>query len=260
VKKLILFSLMILCAATSLTVSVSDSAVDSQISVIKQALQRYFCYLVYWEGQEYRLGTPLPIKVTTDGEKFYAWIDDLVVAPKTQLSYFTQGKIKQTTAAVILGRGYNVALSPSMKNYAEDRDHFVSANVLKDSLSLPADCTPLYDSLMPFKERMLETVVSTMQKRLSAFAQRGIAKYPKEVTLIIADFNVDYPSTYVLVEPPDNSIYSVTLHNVQDYDSVAWEREGEYPLGGISMQSHHKPLLEKIRKHGIVRKIVLDQK
>jgi hypothetical protein len=75
-----------------------------------------------------------------------------------------------------------------------------------------------------------------------------------EVTLIIADFNIDYPYTYIMVEPV-NEVYRVTLHDPQNYDSDEYEREGEYPFG--EEYSVSKELLEKIHKHGIIRKITL---
>jgi hypothetical protein len=133
---------------------------------------------------------------------------------------------------------------------------FAAGPLITDTLTIPTDCTPRYEPLTRQKGRMVETVVSTLQKRLSAWMQRGIATYPREVTLNIADFNVDYPSTYILVEPPVE-LYTATLHKVSDYDSDEYERDGEYPLGEIRMKPHMKDLLEKIRKHGIVRKIVL---
>jgi hypothetical protein len=133
---------------------------------------------------------------------------------------------------------------------------FSIGRLSEDAITIPTDCNPRYDPPTPRKQRMLETVINTLQKHLSVFMRSGVSKYQSQITLTIADFNVDYPSTYILVEPPGH-LFTVTLHNPQDYDSDLYEREGEYPLREVRVKPHHKDLLEKIRKHGIVRKVTL---
>ena len=229
--------------------------VDYQPAPIKEALSRSLCYELYWQGQKYQVGVPLPLDIKIQQERFLAWIDDLKVAQGVRMSGFFIGRVKDGKGVALLDRGYNVDVSPQVPGYAEDRRHFVGGT-MKDTLTIPTDCTPRYDPPTPQKERKLQTVVTTMQKQLSSFVRIGAAKYPREITLIIADFNIDYPRTYVLVKPP-GELYTVTLHNRQDYDDDLYEREGEYPLGSLRVTPHLKDLLAKIHKHGIIRKIVL---
>ena len=101
---------------------------------------------------------------------------------------------------------------------------------------------------------MVKTVVSTMQKLLNNYASRGLAKYPKEVKIIIADFNMDYPFTYVIVEPV-KEVYMITLHDWDNYDSDEYERDGYYLNGEATMKSIPDRGLTEMRRHGIVRKI-----
>jgi hypothetical protein len=67
------------------------------------------------------------------------------------------------------------------------------------------------------------------------------------VTLIIADFNVDYPETLVLVEP-FGEVFRLTLHGPLHYDE-----RGGYTWVQIFHPSHDD--IEAIRQHGIVKRI-----
>lgn len=229
----------------------SSSTPGEKIARIKNAMVKSLCYDVYWaggwgHGEHYQRGVQLPFKIVIEGEKFYARVDPIGFV----------GKDRQPARATRIGidrDGRTVVIS----NYEKDMEQiFSGSSLIEDALVIPTDCTPHYDPPTPQKERMLQTVVSTMQKQLSSFVRMGAATYPQKVTLTIADFNIDYPSTYILVEPPGH-LYTVTLHNPQNYESDEYEREGEYPLGEIQVKPHLKPLLAKIRKHGVIREIVL---
>ena len=76
-----------------------------------------------------------------------------------------------------------------------------------------------------------------------------------DTKLIIADFNIDYPYTYVIVEP-DLKDFLVTLHDIQDYDSEAFEREGSYPFNVLYEISDQ--IEKKIREHGIIIDVKLE--
>jgi len=241
-----------LCLFLAATLHSALSAVDAEkIARIKKAVTDSLCYDVYWaggwgHGEDYRRGVPLPFKLLIEGEKFYARVDPIGFV----------GKYRQPMMADRIGfdRGDRAVV---VTNYEPDVDRkFLTGSLIEDTLTIPTDCTPRYDPPTPQKERMLQTVVNTMQRELSWLVREGIANYPNEVTLIIADFNVDYPSTYLLVEPPGN-LYTVTLHDPEHYESDKYERGGQYPSRNIQIKPHLKPLLAKIRKHGIIRKIVL---
>jgi len=216
---------------------------------IKTAIIRSLCYDVYWaggwgSGEFYRRAEALPLKLFIEGETFYARIDPI--------GFF--GKNKQPMRANRIGIVRSDQAVVVTNSKAGMDELFATKPIIKDTITIPANCTPHYDPTTPKKELMLRAVISTMQKRLSEFVKIGVAKYPRELTLIIADFNIDYPSTYILVKQT-KELYSVTLHDPQNYDSDEYEQSGEYPFGGVYNKS--KSLLAKIRKHGITRKIVL---
>lgn len=227
---------------------------DDQLAGITRVLIRNFCFEIYWWGRSYNTGVPLTVEVKVQGEQFFAWVHDIEAGKGVRMAGVYKGMVKETHAAIIDSGAYNVALSPPAPLYLEERRHFESPPVFKTKLIIPTECTPSYDPPTPRKERMLETVVNTLRIRLSDFVRTGIALYPHEVTIIIADFNPDYPETLILVES-SGEVFVVTLHDPRDYDSHKYERQGEYPLG----QRHHpqKDLMRKIRRHGIIREIVL---
>ncbi len=247
--KLLLFIISVSLITGSMQFAVAEDN-GNVTEGIKTAIIRSLCYDVYWaggwgSGEDYRRGEALPLKLLIEGETFYARIDPI--------GFF--GKNKQPMRAERIGivrSDQAVVVANSM--YGSMDELFATKPIIKDTITIPTDCTPHYDPPTPQKELMLQTVISTMQKQLSDFVRLGIWKYKGEVTLIISDFNIDYPSAYILVEQTKD-VFSVTLHDPQNYDSEEYEQTGEYPFGQVYNTS--KSLLIKIRKHGIVRKIVL---
>lgn len=251
----VMFFLFLVCIGL-FNAGSSYSFADYEVASIKNSLSRWLCFERYWEWPIDRPSSILPMRIKSDDNTFRIWINNLEVTKESHMAGYFIGRIRNGHAAIISREAYNINLTPPVPGYVKNKKLFEHDSVIEDVLIMPSDCSPHYDQPTPQKELMLQTAVSTMQKRLSEFAKMGIAKYPKELTLIIADFNIDYPSTYILVDQT-KEVYSVTLHDPQNYDSDEYERSGEYPFGELYNKS--KTLLEKIRKHGIVRKIVLTQ-
>jgi len=172
-----------------------------------------------------------------------------------RIDQFLIGTINNGSAVVISSEGYNADLQPRPQGYGENRFRFEGGQVITDAVTLPTDCAPQYDPPTPEKERMLRTVVDTIQWQLEEFVRLGVASYPRALTLIVANFNVDYPSTYVLVESP-RELFKVDLQHPQHFDDVK-SYKYLYPVGEIPIEPHHEDLLVKIHKHGIVRTPVL---
>lgn len=257
-KTTLFLALWLLAGLSSPRLPEADAADDS-FALVKDAIIRSICHEVYWDEQRYRLGAVLPLEIKMEGARFYAWVEHLEVSKRNRMSFFYEGRIKEGKGAVISRTGYNMNITDwtPASRFFEYRSHF-DKDAVKTTLETPRDCAPRYDPPTPQKERMVETVVSTMRIQMSDYVRRGFVKYPKEITIVIADFNVDYPWTYVLVEGPGKLYYWVILHSGRDYDSDQWEREGEYPFTSIEIEPVDKSRLAKIRRHGIRRKIVLD--
>jgi hypothetical protein len=246
-----LFLLILVCCGITICFWFKPAIAENQLAPIKDALSRSLCYGVYWRGADHKLEANLKLEVKLEGEKFFVWINDLEITKANHMAGFYIGKIKNGQGAIINGEAYSINLTPPVPGYSKNRPLFETGHVIKDTLTIPTDCTPKYDPASPRKERMLQTIVNSMKDTFSRWVKTDIAKFPRELTLIIADFNIDYPETYVLVEPM-NEFFRVTLHDPQNYD----KDEEEYMFG----EEHRMPksIQEKVRKHGIIRKIVLD--
>ena len=217
---------------------------------IQRAVVSSLCYDIYWQGdfgsgENYRRAEPLPFVLVLRGEKFYMRIMPVGVLPNGQPFEARRVGLDRLDRTIVA----------SNSAYEWERV-FADGPWIQGRLMIPRDCTPHYASSTPQKERMLATVLSTMERTLSRFRQREPMKYPRTLDLVIADFNVEYPMTYVLVDS-EHAVYTIALHNAQDFDSDAYEREGIYPVGYRVIGPHTKELIEKIRKHGIRRAIVL---
>jgi hypothetical protein len=257
VRKKLHIGLLLLCYFGTFLALGADVA-DDRLGLVKEAITRSICREVFWEGAQFRLGRSLPLEVKFEGKKFYVWIVDLTDAKNIRTSYFYEGLIKDRKAIVIFVTGHNMASkrSPTPQLLAERRKFEDGA--IKEKFTTPTHCFLDIDPLTPEKTRMIETVVSTMQKQLGAYRRQGIESYPSEVSIIIADFNVDYPYTYVLVNKPGSSeLDVVTLHDYDDWESDKYERDGAYPLVNRRIGPEHKELLAKIQKNGIARKIII---
>jgi len=256
-RKILLLILLMCCVCVFCIGRDSYAFISTtdKVKSIKSALARSLCFEKYWEWSDYKINSVLPIKIAIIGKDFHIWINDFEVSRRAHMAGYFEGKLRNDKAVIIRTESYNIGLIPSLPGYQKNKKLFENQDVIEDSLIVPSNCSPYYDVATAQKELMLRTVTSTVQKQLNSWHKQGIVKYPRELTLIIADFNIDYSSTYILVEET-KKLYSVTLHDPQSYESDEYERIEEYPFGEIYNKS--KSLLGKIRKHGIIRKIMLN--
>lgn len=121
----------------------------------------------------------------------------------------------------------------------------------------PRDCTPRFDKTTKLKRFILKEIEREMDERhrnppLDAVINRPIL--PKQVKIIIANFNVDYSRTFVLV-PNEGSVEEVKWRR------VSYTLEGErlydnrFRAGPVRGDFVTEDLIRKILKHGIVRVI-----
>lgn len=257
-KKLLLLLLSILCVCL---INAGPAKAEDRLRSVKDAMTRFICYQKFWMGNDYVEGASIAMEIKFEGKKFYVWTSDEPARSFGRLLHFSSfysGRIKDGKGAIIFTDGYNNELPGLPPQLQEFKNRFKSGTIFKDTLRVPSDCTPRYDPPTLKKELMVKTVVSTMKMLLNHYASKGIAKYPPEVKIIIADFNTDYPFTYVLVEPV-KEVYRITLHDWNNYDSDEYERAGEYPTGEASMDAISDSGLSEIRSHGIVRTIAITQ-
>jgi hypothetical protein len=239
------------------------AAESDRLAEVKRLIVERRCYELYWQGGivQGELGTSRPLKIVFEDNRFYARIDPAGFV----------GPNRQAWRLNYIGETRDGRMCLLVKNYEFDLDEkFATGPSIQDTLTMPSDCTPHYNPSSAEKDRMMENVAASMRQALHGFADHpaeGLPQYPNEVRLVIGDFNVDYPYTYVLVEEPPE-LYRIALHD-PDGDADAddtYQREGKYIVGeavtGTNLSEEDikeatARLTAKIRAHGIPRTIVL---
>ena len=267
---LFIFILLSLCVFNFEIVSASSHR--GRVSVVKRAVSRWLCWDKYWGWGGCSLGRVVPAEIKLEKNIFYVWIDNIVVTDKVRMAAFYEGRIRNRQASVILREAFGLSLhrephSPMKKkkgsfqsggqaitgpSLLERRKRlFESGSIISTHISIPAYCTPHFEAATPEKELMIATVTRTVKRQLAILAKHS-AIIPPHLNMIIANFNVDYPSTYVFVEEL-NQVYVITLHDVADYGSHAFEKTGYYPFGELYEPS--EVLISRIKRNGIVKEI-----
>jgi hypothetical protein len=236
-------------------------------TIVSAALQRRLCYEVYWGGNEnYRRDVPLPVNVLVEGSRFYARIENLETAPTGEpLAGLYVGGLAQQGARVI--KSFEFRQSEFWDGAADVfmpwlQARFVKGPVISIELTLPSTCGPHYDPPCAEKDRMVSNVVATIRQLLRWAVEHPtetLPAYPDEVHVAIADFNVDYPDTYVLVEGT-NQVFGVALHDPDGKDEPAYQQSANYAVSQEHGKENLARLIPKIRTHGIGRTIVLTQR
>ncbi len=243
---------LLLCTSVSFGSDSLDQCAD-QIEAVKEAVSRFICYQSYWAEWGYIPGQRSPMEIKCEGEKFFVRINDIRSSTLAPLdTNYLRGRVKNGKGVVAQRIAYNGQKGPAKPLYLEQKGHFENGPVIKDIFIVPKDCTPVFDPTTSEKEKMLETVARSVKDHLSDNIRRGYEKHPKNLTLVIGDFNTDYWSTYVFVRETKR-IYHIELHDRDDWDS-SYGEHGFLTKEVRLMDS----LVAKTQKHGIIRKITLD--
>ena len=245
-----LVAMNILFIPSKTAIGFVNSIDEGKIIAIKDAVSKWLCFDKYWCWGPYELGKILQITIKIDGDKFYVWIDDLYISDKVRMVGYYEGRTKDGQTAVVLREAFDSNFK-SAYLYSTRNSIFIGGSVIKTNLSIPMDCTPHYDNTTKDKELMIATIVNTIKNRLNHPMHINGTDNDAKREIIIADFNVDYPWTSVFVEST-NTVYDVTLHDLDDYFGHMFEKEGFYPVG-----INNEPtelLIDRIKKHGIIRK------
>lgn len=217
------------------------AADEPAVARVKRGVIRDVCSMFYWGGPDRKVqGHSWPLKITIADDHFYAHLEFGSGRLRTRLDYW----------------GVDTGQRASIRgNYLSDFEEKLQHNPIDTTITIPTDCTPKYDPPTPEKRHMIETVVRSIREDLTQYRDLGITRYPKEVTLVIANFNVDDLDTYVLVLP-QKDVYLVKLHDPDWEDDAAYQ-ERAYFARDIPNAEHRRALIPKIREQGIIRKVRL---
>jgi hypothetical protein len=255
--KFILSVLLVACVlGLTYSASVGDSVSQGRIDLVKGALERMICYDDYWEGTIFEPGSHISLEIRFNREKFHVVVcGPLDAGPGLGYVFYT-GRIKEGEAAIADMMAYTTGdvTGKDMGGpaFESERKRIETWDLHKDYMLMPIDCTPRYDASTSKKELMIQTIVNEVRHIYSDDNRPGheVSRVP-ELTLIIADFNIDYRNTEVIVEP-FGKVLRLALHDPQNYDREDYEAGG-YTWVEIYGPSHDA--VKAIREHGIVKKI-----
>ena len=253
------FSLGLILGFSSLvSLTFAATSVNDQVIPVTSAIIRDICREVFWQGKQYPFGESFPLHIKIDGDNFYAWVEHLGPFQNDLFSYYYKGRIRIGDGVVVSKTGLNERLKlppPTPWSSAQPKKSKEGIS----TLTLPPSCPPWRESSTSTKDRMVQTVFSTILYNVKVNESLGIVSYPRNLRIIVADFNVDYPFTYVLIEDDKFlKLIVVYLHNADDWDNEEYQR-GPYPIVERRIGAEHKELLRKIRNYGLVRQVSLKQ-
>lgn len=224
------------------------AAVGFDRPAVTDAIQRAFCYDVYWRGRPYSLRQQVPVKIKLEGEHLRARLDG-VFDGTFRMSLIVEGVREADRIHATIVKGYGLSQAPP-----EDREEF-ERGVVEAMIPLPRECNPRFDPTTPEKERTVETVIGSVSNFLLSSYLAG-EQVPREVIITVANFNADYPHAYVLIEPL-RVVYIVALRDPKDYANLAYRRGEGYLVGEIYNRWETSHYIRKIRAHSIIRKTVV---
>ncbi len=221
--------------------------------LIRTALNNYINYEICWAGggphggMLYRFGKTviLSLAVSKDEKKFYVWGDDLQYSielhhPSLTDNYY--GAYSNHMAAII-GMGGPFAIAPK---------RLVSVSAEKFDFTIPRQCVMTFPPSSE-KTAMVNAIVNTMTDFVEQVNREEQFQYPSPLHIVIANFDVNYPRTFVYIEET-HEVYALTLHDITNYFGDTFLKEG-YPFSLINYFSRSNPFVRKILKYGIHKEI-----
>ena len=232
-----------------------DAAAEIPIAAVTRAIQRYVCFQAFWNARDqYRLGHSVTVTLHYEPDKVYAWSESLstVQHVKAWADFFVVvGRGDQVLVSDLTG--FNVDNMREEPNFKRDKSLVFTDPSRETSILLPANCTPHLLPTEPLKTRMLDVVEKTIANQLLSVDNDKV-KPGSNVKIIIAEFDTDYPWTYVFV-PETNEMWIVSLRGKSDPFGDQAISAGEYPSGLVYNKDWIETLKGKLAAFGIVRQI-----
>ncbi len=231
------------------------AAAEIPITEVTRAIQRYVCFQVFWNAwDQYRLGHSVTITLHHEPDAVYAWSESLstVQHVKEWADFFVVvGRGDQVLVSDFTG--FNVDIMSGEPNFRRDQSLAFKAPSREISILLPANCTPHPLPTEPLKTLMLSVVEKTIANQILSVESDKV-KPGSNVRIVIADFDPDYPWTYVFV-PETGEMWIVSLRSKSDPFGDQAISDGEYPAGLVYSKRWIATLKEKLASFGIVRQI-----
>lgn len=245
---------------------------DLSIQATLEAIQRYMCFRDYYADANPRSGETRPVTIRNDDLWAYAWMEQAdgptanastgslifqspSTPPPTRSVVFYAVYERHGRAMVAYEKSYSLPFMLGNSYFVHDKSKVFSGRTEAALLTEPTDCTPRFEDT-PLKRRILKGVEQTVIQQLTGFNKHAGAQYSRQLEIVIADFNFDYPETLVWV-PDEEEIFTVALHNASNPLDDTSLNDDHYPFGQIYDRAEIQALKDRILLHGIHRKIRL---
>lgn len=242
-------------AASVASFSTSASTAVSTRTVL-DAISNRICFESFWWNRgTFRLGKTARMTVRKTGDTAYVWTTELSLVPGVHTwANFFRVFFSGDEAIAYASYGYNVDLLTNVPEVEDNRKQATEGGSETVTLQVPAGCVPKFRADSTLKQRMLATVEHTIAKQLAASNRNGGTNYPQSVQLVIADFNIDYPETQVLI-PSTGEVFHVAFRDAADPIGRTFMAQGEYPVAEELNHEEALAVASKILMYGLRRNI-----
>ena len=255
-----------LCLASNLLFTNKAMAVMNTKGILK-AIANEICYENFWDGNQfYRYGSTVSIALHQVDDVTYAWGDSLYSTPsyvRWTASYMIYKKGDNFIAESV--PGYNIKDESAATIFRQKLLALQTATPINVKMKIPADCTPHFQPDTPEKIQMLNKLTKSVADAIDAWQKLPYypekKTYPNPLKIIIANFNLDYPGTHILIPATREVLGAVFLADSQNpfnqsvYDD--YQVVPVIPNEGETYEDVYRGWSPQIEKYGIVREINL---
>lgn len=171
--------------------------------LISRTVQHGICEKFFWrDDSDVLRGPVVHLKYRSQGEHIYVWSDDirkLKWGPGGAGHGPPVGEIFDIVAQgqqgyVLDWHGYAIDTQAGMDRFLGNAAG--PGTVRSMRIDVPADCTPRFDGASPWKEGAIDRILQGVAEQARTLGWRG---KPKDLEVVIGNFNFDYREAHVYV-------------------------------------------------------------
>ncbi|MDG7000190.1 MAG: hypothetical protein JRN15_13885 [Nitrososphaerota archaeon] len=229
----------------------------------KDAFIRYLYDSINSPIYELPKESPIPIGIKIEKNKVYVSMPnvlDVQSLTKERFNWFFTGLLTRRDSDVVIL--YDAGLGTSYSNgplFNKLIKPFETGGVITDTIRIPTNWKPIFDTLTPPKEQMLKGIVSSLKKQIRSDLSyfESSKPLPRKLKLIIYNFNIDSWHTYALLEPSHGLWYTIELHDIDNNYVDEYKENGEYGCITGDLKTIPGGYKSRILKYGIVEEVDL---
>jgi len=248
-------------ALTFVATIASQAAMSGETTTgaISDALARRVCFDVYWEDRtSVRLGATIPLEIRIGSDFSYGWTTSLERRPHISkwANYFAL-KPFSGREIVVSEEGFDVDAVGKTANYLEKRAKVFNDKARSIPFKIPSNCEPMFDPKTNAKSQMMSAVVSSIRHQFGDFNENSGTHYPRQLKVIIGNFNIDYPATWIYIDAT-REVFMVNFSSEESSVAPNNYRNWEYVLQQVDNPDSVFELSKKIRREGISLVVTLE--